>query len=504
MMNAPFRDDWVGGAKMADVGAPGVSLGSYLSALRRRWLTVILTTVLGVALASAYLFAVPPTYTATAEVSISVITSDPFNASRAASGLLDMPGEARVAGSHAVAERAADILGEMTPQAVRKSIEVTGSADSTTLRISATGDRPDTARRIADVVADQYLDFRSSQADERIARTVQAARDRLADERARLLEATQRLAEAKAGSAEAVQAETDRSLLNFEISSTVDQLTAAQSIDTAGGFIINPAAAAPVDRQPSSSLILATGLLAGLATGLLLAFAVDAFDRRIRTSADVLTSGAGPFVVELPGRSDSIPPSHADLDQLLTLREHLLDRPELRDRRGVVAVVDLSGGGGARQVPLALAMVQARGGTDVHLVALAADRSIFHHAMDRLDLVPAAEHENYGTYTATAAPGLTVTMVEAPADELGEEALPDAVAKLVDQERQERLVVLGLPPGSRQASRYRSMRLADVVLLIAAVRRTPRTALAHASTDIRSLGVGLMGTVLVGRRRRAR
>src|SRR5699024_7817122 len=118
-------------------------------------------------------------------------------------------------------------------------------------------------------------------------RTVQRSRDRLQEQRVGLQEVTDRLAASEPTSPEALQAEVDRSLINLEISSLLNEIVTAEGIDTTGGTVINPASATSVDRQPSPALMLVTGLLAGLALGVMAAWIRDALDPRVRSSRDL-------------------------------------------------------------------------------------------------------------------------------------------------------------------------------------------------------------------------
>lgn len=487
---------------MTEEHSNDLGLSYYLTVLRQRWLLVLSCALAGILTAAGYVWTVAPSYVATAEVNVSVITSDPFNAARPASGLLDTPGEARLAASYAVAERAAEVLDGWAAREVQASIDVVGVADSTTLRVTATAGTPADARSLADAVAEEYLAFRSGQAQARIDRTVERVRQQLEEERANLQEVTARLAGAEPTSIEAMQAEADRSLINLEISSLLDELSETQGIDTTGGSVINPARTAPAERTPSPTIVLAMGLLAGLAAGVVLAFARDSAEKRVRGSKDVLAAGIGSFVLRLEGRQDTALPEQHDVDQLLTLREHLASRTS--GSWGVLTIVDVSGFPGGRHVPVAFAAVLARSGVGVDLLTVGDPGDIPGSRELDLVLTEGDRHADWAVFESGRVPGLTVMSLLDGKPGLRGLSLPARVRELIGRQSEGRQIVLALPFDCSRAVRYGGMRAADTVVPIVGERRTERSALRQLAADGRAVGVSFLGSLLVSRRRKPR
>lgn len=495
------------GYDLSDENVTTLGLGHYVAVPLRRWQTVAVTTLLGLAASLGLIAAVPATYSATAEVNISVITSDPFNTARSASGLIDTPGEARLAGSFRVAERTAASIGGITGQDVRQAIQVVGSADSATLLITAAGTSPERARLIADSVATEYLNYRTGQADARIERTLERSRERLDEVQAELRATTEILADAEPGSAEAAQADVDRSLLNLEVSSILDEISAAQGIDTSGGDIINPAAAAPVERSPSTTLVPATGLLAGLALGLLAAFALDSRETRIRGRNDLIAAGGGPFVTELTGgvdeaagRIDALLPDSEDLDQLLVMRERLLASRTLAGSHGVVCMAAIPHDEeGTQNIPLATAMVLARGGIDVLYAEVgrsATDGRI------QASLGPlAGGRDGDTTVSFKNYPNLRMSLAgEGSPDG---EPIPESMQQVIQEYRRKSLVVLALRAGGSQAAQYAALRASDVTIFVVTTGLTRREELREVVEDARLMGAPILGSIMVSKRKKA-
>ena len=92
------------------VGAATLGFDHYMFVLRRQWRVVVAGAVLGAIAAVGYLVLAPQTVTATTTINLNVITTEPFSAQRAASGLLDDATETAIARSHVVASRASDLL----------------------------------------------------------------------------------------------------------------------------------------------------------------------------------------------------------------------------------------------------------------------------------------------------------------------------------------------------------------------------------------------------------
>ncbi|MFN7151083.1 MAG: Wzz/FepE/Etk N-terminal domain-containing protein, partial [Microthrixaceae bacterium] len=118
---------------------PESDLSRYLAILRRRWTVCLSITLIGGALAVAYLAMTPVQVTASTLVNVNVISSSPFNTGRASADLVDAQTEVQMARSSAVIQSVADELGGgRTSADVRTALAVTVLPEATVVRISYT------------------------------------------------------------------------------------------------------------------------------------------------------------------------------------------------------------------------------------------------------------------------------------------------------------------------------------------------------------------------------
>lgn len=480
----------------------GVPLSHYTAVLRRRWWVVAMCALLGPGLAATYLLLVPQQATATTTVSINIITNDPFNLARSAAGLIDLAGEAQVASSSLVADRVADTLEtDVSSADIRRAVQVIGVSDTSILRVSATAANESDARDIADTVAQEYLTYRSEQAQARIDRGLDSSRERLIVLRDDLSAANeaQRAAAAAEDPDGVIQADTDRSLITAEISSLTEQIASSQAIDTAAGSVLNPASRNAVVWSPRRNLVLLTGLLVGLGLGVLAAFALNSLGSRVRSGQDVSRYGGRAVLGELSAKRAQVPPEGADLEELRAIRERMLADPHFSARSGVCAVIDETRSAAAADVSLNLALVLAQTGLRVQFVGLEGGSDLLPHATDAFGLQQDPDSPTGHRYLSQAYPNFSLFMP--PADKDQGEPISQAVRAELAAQRDAGLLIVGVPPGSSAATRLAACRLSDVVVLVAAKRGTRMADMQRTAADVRGMGGYLIGTVLVGRAR---
>ncbi|WP_130011470.1 Wzz/FepE/Etk N-terminal domain-containing protein [Serinicoccus sediminis] len=481
-------------------GDGSVDLRHYVEVLWRKWWVIVLATLLGFGAGIATLVALPTQASATATVSLNLITSDPFDVSRPVSELIDPAGEAQVASSYAVAERAAVGLGqEWDASDIRRATEVAGVADTAVLRITATADSAEGARAIADASATAFLAYRSELAQSRIERRLEQSQARLAELRDDLREVNERLAQVESGSEAAVQAESDRSLINLEIDALASQLATARGIDTSGGTVLNPAAEGQVEYSPSASLLVGTATVAGLGIGLLLAFVLHAVRPRVVSRYDVSANGGGE-VLGLIGRSNvRVAPLGEDLAVYREIRERLLAGGLLPDSRGLLAVLPTHAQGASSGVAVTLAHVLAQSGMRTTFVALRADDDEVTLVRDALNLQQADATESGSHYVSHEVPGFSLFVPRQHGDDepFSAEARSEIAAR-----RSDSLVVITVPQEYGRASRLAAARLADASVLLVARGASTAPELRQAAHDTVTQGGTIAGTVVVHRRRR--
>ena len=132
---------------------------NFVKLTRRRLVTILLCTLLGVAAGVGLLLTTPATYTASATAYVRVSVASSTNGSTdnyySASQLASQKAKAFVTvfTSQTVAQQVIHDLGlSMTPDALASNITASNEANSLTIKVTATADSADTARNIANSV----------------------------------------------------------------------------------------------------------------------------------------------------------------------------------------------------------------------------------------------------------------------------------------------------------------------------------------------------------------
>lgn len=481
---------------MTDVTAnsQSISLGRYLTVLRRRRWAVVVGILLGVLAAVGYLLALPPKWTAATQVNITVISDDPFNAQRSPSDLIDPQTELQTARSSSVLSQAASKLerGE-TATDLRQQMDATLVDNGTVMRISFKASSERTAEDGADAIAGAYLEFRSAQADGRR----NTIRDQLNDRRDQLrrdIQAAQStIQKSAAGSPRRTQAEADLQVLVAEANSLASQITGLEGLDTSGGSVLTEAADNPIVVTPRRGLTLATGLGLGIVLGMILAFLVNVLDRRVHDAFDVVGASAGPVVGTVDAVRASIPARGADRDAIATTRERLL--ANFDPDGGVLAVLDLTRGAAPSDFPVNLAIALA----DVHG---AVDLALPGWGHEHVDLVleglgmTGLDRDGWANVPEL---GLTLYTQAALDHQLrGQQIIMLGAGRDTGTHR---CLVIAVPPAADRSTYLAAARLADSTILVAEMLATRIGDLAGGATDIQAVRSRLTGTVLMGRRR---
>ncbi|WP_445154376.1 hypothetical protein ACTWLI_13940 [Arthrobacter sp. Hor0625] len=462
-----------------------VGLGHYAVVLRRQWKTIALVTVLGVGAAAAYLGLVPGSVTASTVVNLNVITTDPFNPAKASSALLDASTEQQLASSYVVAQSAASSLANGdSVAALRAGVNVTTLANGTTMAISYTSSNAQNARAGADALANSYLAYRQGQAEER--------KSKLRGQLEQQLTGLQKALPRAGSSASSILA---------QIGSVQSQLNQLSLIDTSGGTVLNPAAQNEVSVQPQPTTVMLTGTLAAFVVGLVLAFAVNMLDRRVRDWFDVRGAGAGPLLVRFTASRASMPAAGTDLDQFRVVRERLLASSNNRLR--TLTVIDETRNSRPSDVAANLAVVLAEAGTRVELVLMGASDAQMTVLKTGLQLNSHAAGTDGRILRSGLVQSLTVFQPQRGRTILdADEFVTEAVRRELIGRESGQVIILALPPSAPHASRLAAGRLSDLVLLVGECQRTRIDALALNAAEMNDVEAQLAGTVLVPSGRR--
>lgn len=324
----------------AMAGQPAIELRRYWDIMVARWRTILAATFVGLLVAAAYLVLVPSSFISTTTVAVFPITTDPYAANRNSGNLLDMSAEAVTASSFKVAQIAADETdGEWAATELRRATRADASADSTTMTITVTADTEQRARSGAAVMAGAYLQARSDQAANSIESVLDRDRERIDAHREQLIDALQRLAAASPGSPEAAEAAADQQTLSLQISALLDRISSFEGIDTTGGTVLNPASMTGVTMTPSRSLVLITGVAAGLGAGIIAAFITHSRRKKVHTPRDL----GRELRIDTLGVLETAPDgSVLENATALNAAQRILRMANVRKARVVAMVSDLS------------------------------------------------------------------------------------------------------------------------------------------------------------------
>ncbi len=279
-------------------------LSDYGAVIRRRWRTVVLAGIIGLAAAAVYTVLAPKTYTSTAAIFVTGSTgNDTQIINGRTTGVVDLDTEAQIVQSAGVGQLAKHILkSPLSATALTKAVSVTVPANSQVLRINCAAHTSVGAARCAHAFAQAYLQNRSNETSAQVQTQIAGLQRQLGFLQQKITKLNARIASLPRGSGPRVVATTNLSLARTQVttvSSSIATLT-AQSVNTAGGRIITDAVRPSSPTSPRNALNLPSGLVAGLVVGLVIAFRRDRADMRIRGAREVESLLDLPVLLDLP------------------------------------------------------------------------------------------------------------------------------------------------------------------------------------------------------------
>jgi capsular polysaccharide biosynthesis protein len=252
-------------AARAAATPPTVSLGDVVDRIVRRWGVVVVCVVACAVLATGLGSSRPIAYEATAVLTVSPLSTDPFEdpASR-----VNIATEQEVVRSTTVARRVSDrLLGQPSPVRLVRDVRVTAPSNSQVMEVTVRAGSPVTAAERANAFAETYLEIRQEDADEVAQRFIDSLTERAAVLRAEL-EA------AESGSAEALT-------LQQQLSVLADRQAQLETVALNPGRVISKAEAPTEPSSPGPLVYLAAGVVLGALTGIALALVLDRVDRTV-------------------------------------------------------------------------------------------------------------------------------------------------------------------------------------------------------------------------------
>lgn len=270
-----------------------IDLREYWLIVRRRWVLVLVVTMLGAVAGLGYAKAAGKSYSATAQVVVVGLTQGPLNPPTQANLQVNMSTEQAVAQSPPVIEQAAKTLSVQpsTLQAAaakRLSVTVPGTSLTTSnvLQVTWKSGSAHYAQAGANAFADAYLAYRHRELAGQIASLESILTAQVASLQKQIARVTAESGNAPTASPSHQNLAIKLSELTGQASMAANQLASLPTYNDAGGSVI----AAALPAAPSGighSVILVIGALLGLLIGLVLAFVRDLFDDRVRDTGQL-------------------------------------------------------------------------------------------------------------------------------------------------------------------------------------------------------------------------
>jgi capsular polysaccharide biosynthesis protein len=479
-----------------DLDGRSLDLGQYVAVLRRRWYVVLAGLMVGVLGAFGYLSTASGSVTATATVNINVFSSAPFDFQKTPSQLYDPTTEQLLATSSDVLSKAATELGNgKSVTQMRADTTVLPIAGATIVKVSYSAASKEQAILGADAIANDYLDYRSAGATAKLGKVLTKLTKQRDSLGKALLTANKTLAHSP-GTPQAVQADSNRQLIDVELTGLVTSINQLNSVDTTGGTLVSSAAANPLKFSPSSKLVYGGGALLGLLVGVGLAFVVNKLDRRVADGRALTAIGGGAILSELVSRQAKVPAVGTDLDQIRSLRERLLTSVPTG---ATLVVMDLVIRDRVSDVAVNLALAIAESGDPVRLVLPDHDDKHVSLLKQALDLEELESESDLTVLRSRWAPELEV-VVTRDEHELGARGARFGTILTLDDEPQTTTLV-SMPPTAPRSLWLTAGRLGHSIILVAARRETRISAVRQLRTELEAVGAVVHGSVLVPRRR---
>jgi capsular polysaccharide biosynthesis protein/MinD-like ATPase involved in chromosome partitioning or flagellar assembly len=489
-------------------------LSHYLGMLRRHWWVLLLMTAIGIGAAVAVTRTMPKVYESATSVLVQSVDQDTNAVGGRTKTAINLDTEAKLVDSGAVAARAAELLrSTVPPTELARDVSVEVPANTTVLVITFAAATPEAAQAGSHAFAESYLRNREETARLGLNRQISLLNGKVKQLTLSLTDINNRLARSQQGSAQRSNLESQRSNAQNQLNSITGKLNVLTTATINAGNIISDARLPEEPVSPNTNLNLATGAMVGLLLGLLLAFARDRLDRRIRTAADVRQRGRIPVLAALDERTtprfdDVLQPYGPGGRVFNRLRNEVLASLGRNDQ--IIVVTGATRGSATTLVAANLATALARTGSDVVLIGAHLPDSVVDAAplarMLGVSAMPGLSDLLAGRIGLKAAmqqtpriPSLRVITTGGAATAAGlmqSQRLRDTLEAL---RRQTGYIVIEAPSTSSSADAQSLASLADAAILAVELRRARRPALLDAAEQLRRVGTPLLGAVVLPR-----
>jgi capsular polysaccharide biosynthesis protein len=278
-----------------------LDLRDYFAVLGRRKFLILAITLVGAALAVAYVVVTPPSYSANTEVLVRPLTAELFTSTQPVSNLVDMPTETQIADSKAVAVVAARQIGWTgTAASLLDHVSVENPPDTQLLNITYSDRSPERAQGGAEAFGAAYLKYRLRSANIVINKYVRQNQARLLDLIAQRERIYSQMKQVRAGSPRYLRLHALRDNLDGAIQSLRNNILGVQNVSVDPGTVLAHAARPAKPASPKPVLDIALGTIFGLFLALPIGFIRDRTDDRLRGRADIEETFGAPVLGIIP------------------------------------------------------------------------------------------------------------------------------------------------------------------------------------------------------------
>src|SRR5215469_6122159 len=507
---------------MSSVQRPdSVGATVYTGMLRRRWWIVLVGGCVGVVGAFAYVTVAQKSYTATAEVLVTATGADQssnLSGSRT-SGSVNLDTEAQLVTSGTVATAAGHMMhSPLTPYQLSKSVTVTVPPNSEELLIACSAPTAQGAATCAQDFSLAYLKNRTAIAAASLSAQIHNVQRNVSSLQKAVSDLNKKMASLPKDSSDRLNDQAQVSSDNNQLHALEARLGTlnSEAADTSGGHIITPALPPGSPSSPKKSLILPSGLVAGLLLGLLVAFIVDRRDKRIHAPEEVEHLLNLPVMLSLPnsaGQQASVVSPRSKTGQAFTELAHAVTAT-LGDGNHILLVAGASPGPGASVTAANLAATLARTHSEVVLVCADLTYSVAPEMLGigegpGLAEVMAGEAPvREAARSSNGAPGLWVITPGLETSLAGYFVQYDTAKALMSQLRRDaRYVVIEAQAAEDGSDTLAFAEFADGALMVVEARRTTRDEATDCVRRLEQLRAPVMGAAVIpaiGRKVRVR
>jgi uncharacterized protein involved in exopolysaccharide biosynthesis len=482
----------------------------YTGMLRRRWWVVVVVTVICLVGAAAYLTVAPKTYTSTAKVYVAATGADTSNqvANSRTTGTVNLDTEAQIVTSGTVAAMAQKAMhSPLTPYQLAKNVNISVPPNSQVLDIACSAPTATGAATCAQAFAKAYLQNRSATAEASLNAQVKTLQGKVDALNKTISTLNAQIAGLPSNSPTRITDQGTQKTDTQQVSQLNDQIASLNKAlsNTSGGYVITAASPPSKPTSPNKTLVLPSGLIAGLLLGLIGAFIWDRRDKRIHTPNDVERLLRVPVLDSLPRsafRQITLASPRSRTGRIFTELGHTV-ATALGEGSHVVLVTGATPGSATSAVAVNLAAALARTHSEAVLVCADVRDSVApalfgltgHRGL--AEVVAGRATVGEVAHGPAAAPGLWVIP---PGDDVSlvEYLQYDTARSLISQLRRDaRYVVIEAPATAEGADTFTLAGFADAALLTVEANRTRRPEASEVIRRLSAMRIPLLGTVVM-------